>query len=701
MTLAQAYRIAVDIGGTFTDCVVMDAAGNKVIAKSPTTPSDPSLGVIDAVRLAARDLGLDAPDLLHRTIAFVHGSTIGTNTFVQRNGARTGLLTTRGHEEALIIGRVRQKVAGLSEREKIHVAHLHKAEPPLIAWSDIRGINERVDYKGDILVRLDLDEVEAAVDDLVAAGIRALAVCFLWSFVNPTHEQEVKALVRAKYPDLYLTVSSDLVPLLGEYERCVSTCLNSYIGPAVSRYLERLEGRLHELGYRYPLLVMQSNGGLSPVDAVKEKPILTLDSGPVGGILGSKFFGQLTDHKNVICTDVGGTTFDVGLVFDGELQFDSAPVLDQYAYLLPKVLVKSIGAGGGSIAWVDQGGALRVGPRSAGASPGPACYAQGGTEPTVTDADLVLGYLNPEFFLGGRLKLDRAAAQAAIRRLAERLGMDEIAVAAGIFEIANAQMADLIRKVTVEKGFDPRAFVVLAYGGAGPAHAAFYAADTGALATFIPAESSVFSALGMLTTDLLFHAETTLLVRTPLTHDKLAQINQAFERLEAQVRDRFQANDIDPARVSLMRTADMRFGMQVHELSVPVPGPLLTIADGERLIRAFEEKYEFTYGKDTAYRDAGIELINFRVVGTAQTGRPALVALDDQATGTPPPYARRPAYFRSSGGFVPTAVYRGDALRPGHRLPGPAIVERMGDTIVIPPHMTGIVDRYGNVILER
>ena len=696
----KRYRIAVDIGGTFTDCVVLDAEGGRRMAKSLTTPDDASQGVLDAVAVAARDLGLNTSELLSRTVDFVHGSTIGTNTLVQRSGARTGLLATRGHEDSMIIGRVRQKVAGLPESQRIHVAHLHKAEPPLVARKDIRGINERVDARGNVLVRLDHGEIERGVDDLVGGGIEALAVCFLWSFVNPEHERQVKAIVQAKYPQLYLTISSDLIPVLGEYERCVSTCLNSYIGPALQRYLSRLEARLKEHGYVNSLLIMQLNGGLSTVEAIKEKPILTLDSGPVGGILQSKYFGELNGQGNVICTDVGGTTFDVGLIFGGELQLDSEPVIDQYAYALPKVLVKSIGAGGGSIAWIDRGGALRVGPRSAGAVPGPACYGQGGTEPTVTDADVVLGYLNPENALGGRLRLDPTAAHGAIQRVADKLGMDEIEVACGMFGIANAQMADLIRKSTVEKGFDPRDFILLAYGGAGPVHAAFYAADTGVIATFIPAESSVFSAFGMLTTDMLFHAEITLQLRTPVTHEHCVRIERVYQQLEVQVCERFRRSNVDVSQIALNRTVDMRFAMQVHELSVPGPVRQMDEAGVETLIIAFKEKYEFTYGKNTAFSGTNVELTTFRVVGRVPVSRFTSLGENVRATGRPPCYGQRPAYFQSEKRFVLTDRFHGEALRPGHVIEGPAIIDRMGDTIVIPPQVTGSVDRHGNVVLR-
>ena len=400
----------------------------------------------------------------------------------------------------------------------------------------------------------------------------------------------------------------------------------------------------------------------------------------------------------MICTDVGGTTFDVGLIFNGELQLDAEPVLDQYAYALPKVLVKSIGAGGGSIGWIDAGGALRVGPRSAGSTPGPACYGKGGTEPTVTDADVVLGYLDPDNPLAGSLKLDAAAARTAIHSVAARLGVDDITLAAAMFSIANAQMADLIRKSTVEKGFDPRDFILLCYGGAGPVHAAFYAADTGVKATYIPAESSVFSAYGMLTTDMLFQAEMTLQLRTPLTAAQRARIEEVYQNLEAKVRESFARNQLDVASVTLTRSVDMRFAMQVHEIPVPGPRALMDEAGVAALLASFREKYEFTYGRNTAFGGAQVELMTFRVMGQAPVRRFTAPAAPLTARGAPPPHACKPAWFEGIG-FVPTNRYRGDQLQPGHALSGPAIVDRMGDTIVIPPGVAGAVDGHGNVVL--
>ena len=730
MSSRSGFRIAVDIGGTFTDCVVLDERGQRLTTKALTTPEDPADGVVRCVELAAEQLGTDVRGVLGRTAAFVHGTTIGTNTLVQRRGARTGLLMTRGHEQTITIGRVRQKVMGLSEREKIHLTHLHKAEPPIVLPEDIRGVTERVDVKGVTLVPLDRDETTRHVAELVDAGVEALAVCLLWSFVTPDHERFIGDHVRAKYPGLYVSLSSEVAPLLGEYERCVSTVFNSYIGPVVGQYLGRLEERLTALGMTCSLLVMQSNGGVSSVDAVRSRPILTLDSGPAGGVLGGRYLAGVLGVRNVICTDVGGTTFDVGLVFADRVQMDPRPVIDQYSYLMPKIYVKSIGAGGGSIAWIDDGGSLRVGPRSAGSNPGPVAYGRGGTEPTVTDAHLVLGYLDPEFRLGGQVQVDRAAAEQALARLGARLGMSAIKVASAIMEISSAQMADLMRKVTVERGLDPREFAVFAYGGAGPVYAAFLARETGATIAYVPDDSGVFSALGMLTTDLVFQEERSMLMKPPfmgsldgppkpsklgdgaaepgrpstpvggpMAPGGLDAINALYQELEARILERFAREGFARDRVQLERAVDMRFSMQVHELDVEMPARVITAADIDVILGGFVEKYEQTYGKNSAFAAAGIEMVTFRSTGTVRLDRPPLEAPATDA-GASSRLGSRKAYFGAAGDFLETDVHAGARVVPGASFVGPVIIQRMGDTVVIPPGATARMDRWRNLIVE-
>ncbi|MDB5511802.1 MAG: hypothetical protein JWR08_1285 [Enterovirga sp.] len=695
----DTFRIAIDIGGTFTDCVVLQSSGRRLTTKALTTTNDPARGVLDAIGIAASTLQLPLEDLLGRTTTFVHGTTVGTNALAERRGARTGLLMTKGHEQAITIGRVRQKVTGLSEREKTHVTHLNKADPPIVQPGDIRPVVERIDALGRVLVPLDLGQAEFALDDLVSSGIEALAVCCLWSFLDPRHEEAIRDLARRKYPDLFVSISSEVAPRTGEYERCVSTAFNSYIGPIVGDYLTRLERGLAQRGMKCSLLVVQSNGGLGTVASMLGRPLVIVDSGPAGGVLGARWHAGLLQHANVLCADVGGTTFDVGLVFADRVQMDPAPVIDRYAYLIPKIYVKSIGAGGGSIAWIDRAGSLRVGPQSAGSVPGPVAYGRGGTRPTVTDALVVLGYLDPDFPLGGTVRLDKPAAEHALAELAGALGMAVLDLAAGILQISNAQMADLARKVTVERGLDPRTFVLYGYGGAGPVFSAFLMRELGATTAYVPADSGVFSAFGMLTTDIVFQEERSTNLRSPLPADGAARINALYAELRERVLKRFSLTLLDRQAVQLARSVDMRFGMQVHELEVDVPDGELTPVDIEALTRDFIAKYEATYGEDSAYVAAGIEFVTFRVTGRFAMTRPELTAPASREGGEASSLITSKLAFFAPAGLVKTAFHAGAMLVEGERVDGPAIIQRAGDTVVLPPGTTAMVDGHGGLVV--
>ena len=692
------FRIAVDIGGTFTDCVVLASDGTKLTAKALTTTGDPARGVIDCLNLAGEKLAITVSDLLAHTLSFVHGTTVGTNALAERRGARTGLLMTRGHEQAITIGRVRQKVTGLSEREKTHLTRLNKADPPIVRPEDIRGVTERIDAHGRVLVPLDLAEAERMLDDLVASGIEALAICFLWCFLDPRHEERLRELVKRKYPQLFVSISSEVAPRTGEYERCVSTVFNSYIGPIVGDYLTRLEHGLKEQGLRCSLLVMQSNGGLSTVASVLGRPLMIVDSGPAGGVLGARYHAGLAGHTHVLCADVGGTTFDVGLVSGDRMQMDPLPVIDRYAYLIPKIYVKSIGAGGGSIAWIDNAGSLRVGPQSAGSVPGPVAYGRGGSKPTVTDALVVLGYLDPDFPLGGHVQLDKAGAERALSELAKPLALSTLELAAGILQISNGQMADLARKVTVERGLDPRQFVLYGYGGAGPVFCAFLMRELGSREAYVPADSGVFSAFGMLTTDIVFQDERSTNIRSPLKEAHVSSINSLYDELTQRVLRRFELTALDTAQVRLTRAVDMRFGMQVHELDVDVPLGASTLSGMEQVTRDFIAKYEATYGRDSAYLAAGIEYVTFRVIGTYDMERPVLEAAGVKDKASVSLTAQRKAYF-SPDGHIDTEFHAGWRLVPGQVLNGPAVVQRSGDTVVLPPQTRAEVDRYGGLTI--
>jgi N-methylhydantoinase A/oxoprolinase/acetone carboxylase beta subunit len=693
------YKIAIDIGGTFTDvAVLMD--DRVEMAKSPTTPGNPAVGVISALEVAAGEIQIPLEELLRNTTHFVHGTTIGTNALIERTGATTGLITSKGHEDTLAMGRIFSKRAGLDEREIIHVSRLNKPHP-LVPRELVKGVAERVDYAGDMVVPLNEGEVIRAIDELLAAGVEAIAVCYLWSFVNSVHEARTKELIRERAPGVFVTVSSDISQRLGEYERTVTTVLNCYLGPKVKEYLSHLKSDAARLGYQQPLLVMQSGGGVVPAETAMDSVVSTIDSGPAGGILGSQYFGAAIGEDNLICTDVGGTSFDVGIVYGGKLQLENQPVVSQYVYNAPKILVKSIGAGGGSIAWRDALGYLHVGPRSAGAQPGPACYDRGGTEPTLTDADLILGFLNPDFFLGGRQKLRMDLARQALEPLAVTMDMDVTKLAWGIVQIANAQMADLVRRTTIEQGYDPREFAIVAYGGAGPMHAVFYAADIGSKYLLVPHEASVFSAFGMSSADIVHRFDASHPMLSPLPAHAFEQMNDTYRTLTERLLATFAAEGFPQEKVTIRRSAFMRYQAQVHELEVELPVQEYSPEDEAAIGRMFSERYASVFGKGAGFEAAGFEILTFRVTGSADPGKPQIepsrsVAATDAANAVK---GTRPVFFGE--GFVETTTYAGNKLETGHRVAGPAIIERMGDTIVIPLNYEAIVDPYGNIRIEQ
>jgi N-methylhydantoinase A len=689
----MSFRIGVDIGGTFTDCVVADDQGERTVAKALSTVDALEDGVLEAVRLTAEQLGRTRAQLLAETELFVHGTTQATNAMLTRTGAKTGLITTKGHEDAIIIGQVYSKVAGLGEREMVHSSRLRKPDP-LVPRGLIRGISERVDREGEIIVALNDDEVIAAIESLVAAGVEAIAVSLLWSFANDAHERRIKELVVEHAPGLFTAYSHEVAPVLGEYQRAATTAINAYVGPRVAGYLEKLESRLRADGLAQPLLVMQASGGLTSVIDAAQRPIVTLDSGPTGGVLGCQHLGRIYGEEDLICTDVGGTSFDVGLILDGEVPLEAEPIVGQYSLRMPKVLVASIGSGGGSIAWIDEGGLLRVGPQSAGSRPGPACYGLGGTEPTVTDADLVLGYFDPDTFLGGRMQLNRDLALRELGRVGQRLGMEAEEVALGVFRIINAQMADLIRKCTIEQGHDPRTCVLVAYGGAGPTHAVFYGHDIGAKATLVLADSTVFSAEGMLTCDVTHTAELSRALPAPFGDDGAAEISARFAELEQRVLAQFEAEGTAPENVTLTRTLGMRFRQQIHAVEVKAAPGEIDAAAAAGIVEQFTRRYGQLYGEGALLAGGRIEIELYRVVGTLPVAPITFPAHEPAGADCSAALkGERSAYFEPDG-FTATGVYDGDALRCGNIVQGPAIVERMGDSVVIPTGYRAEVDRY-------
>jgi N-methylhydantoinase A len=700
----KTYRIGVDIGGTFTDCVIVDSSGQvATIAKSPANKDAPALSVIDALTLAANNLGISVNELLARTADFIHGCTVATNALLERKGARAGLVTTRGFEDTIFIGRVMQKSAGLSSEELAHQSRLVKAEPPVVPHRLVRGIPERIDALGEILCPLDESETIRAVRTLVEEeGAEALAICLLWSFVRPDHERRVRDLIAGSYPSVFLAVSSEVAPVIGEYERTVSTVLTAYLGPKIAQYVQDLEEQLRGRGLAKELLMMTCRGGLSSVRDTCENALLTLDSGPVGGAIGGKLFAESYGEEKLVCADMGGTSFDVSLVLRGDLMLETVPTVDKYTFFCPKVSVRSIGTGGGSIISVDPTGIPKVGPESAGARPGPACYGLGGSKPTVADVDLILGYLNPDYFLGGRYKLDKGEAEKALNQVAQSLGMDLMELAIGAFKIANSHMADMISKLTIEAGYDPREFALLAYGGASGIHVPFLAMDLNLRNLYVPEASSVFSALGMVRGDLVHTIECSYLAAVPLSDRDRAGVTAQLQEIEERLLNRFTAEGWSARDVSFFRSLSMKYRLQVHELAIPVAGAEMTQEEALGLPERFEHLYEQTYGQGTGYRQVGIEVVKLRVDGFAVPQRPPLARTAESPVTDPSSAYKgtRDAYLPAVRRFASTPIFDGDRLRYGNTLVGPCIVERVADTIVIPSGCRGLVDAFGTLCLS-
>jgi len=690
------YIVGVDVGGTFTDVAVLDLpSGRTVMAKSFSTPADLSVGVLDALAIAANDLQVTVGELLARTVRFVHATTQTSNTLLTFSGARVGLLTTRGFEDQLLIMRGVGRVAGLSLMERRHPRATSK--PPLLVDEPrIRGLRERVDARGQVITPLDVDHARAQIADLLRLGVEAVAVCLLWAFANPVHEQVVASLIQEAAPGIHISLSHQVAPLRGEYERTATTVVNAYVAPSLERYLARLAGCLRETGLRVPMLVVQANGGVTSVERVV--PVQTIESGPAVGVAAARAVAQATGHPQVIATDVGGTTFKVSLLAEGKWATTRESVIAQYSLWLPMVDVASIGAGGGSVAWVDDT-RLRVGPRSAGALPGPACYGRGGTDPTVTDADVVLGYIGPETFWGGRMRLDvEAAARAIHEHVASRLfDGDVFRAAAGIREVVNQQMADLIRKIMIERGYDPRDFVLFAYGGMGPVHSNAYARAAGIGRVLVPNGASVLSAVGGARADILHILTVSDLVLLPADPERL---RRHYRRMEAEATDMLEADGIPPAGRIFGRWVEMRYRRQLHAVRVDLPPGILDGPTLDDLADFFERRYAVLYGAAAAYREAGIEIV---AVGLDARGMAELPPLPVLPAGErDPSYAFkgwRQVYCLRRHRWVEVPVYDGPRLRAGSAVAGLALVEYPHTTVVVEEGTDAAVDRFGNILM--
>ena len=601
----MSYTIAIDIGGTCTDCVAIDSSGRFRLAKTFSTPPDFSIGIMDGLRGLASAGGEQIDDLLGATDLFLHSTTVAENAIADGNMTTAGLITTKGFEDTLFATRGGYgRWSGLTEVEKRDPINTSKP-PPLIPRDLIRGVEERAGSTGERTMEPDDDEVIAAVEELVAAGVGAIGVCFLWSFAAPDAEKRVAKVVKQLRPDLFVTCSHLIAPSLGEYERTSTTALNARLGPVVGEYLTRLRQGLEEHGFAGQLLVMQSYGGLLPMAEASARPIGMIESGPVGGLLGSKDLGKSLGIRNVIAADMGGTTFKVGVVRDGLIEYEQDSLAFRYHFAATKFDVASLGLAGGSTISVDS--ATRspsIGPRSAGSFPGPVCYGHGGVEPTITDVDAILGFLNPDFFLGGDGALDVDAARHAFEeKVARPLGMTVQEAAPQIYRLANSMFFDMLHKTTVQRGLDPRNFSLVSIGGTAGMHVSSYAAKLGVQSVIIPKTASVHCAAGLIYSDIVHEEQVARPSRLPIPAEDIASI---FDELVDRILDQLKQDGFGSDASEFIRFIDMRYSQQTNMVTVPVTGshtfdqPAL-----DKTVDRFEELYRERYGQESGYRERG------------------------------------------------------------------------------------------------
>jgi len=682
-------RLGVDVGGTFTDVAAIDdETGELLVAKTATTPHDHIDGVLGAIGKVVVD-PRHVASVRHGTI--VHGTTVVTNVIVQRRLPKVALITTRGFRDILEITRSNRPIWGLYD--------IQWDKPrPLVPRSMRFEVAERIDHKGRVVIPLDKEEAVQLVRHLKGIGTESIAVSFLFSHINSIHEQQMKSIIEQEYPESYVSTSSEVNPQIREYERTSTAVIDACVKPVADRYFRSLEDGLTKAGYKAEqtsLLIMRSSGGVMTSRSASETPVYTVESGPAGGTIGSVFVGELTGLNNLIAIDMGGTTFKVSVVDRGVPRYKTYGEVEWgIPFRIPMIDISEIGAGGGSIGWVDQGGLLRVGPQSAQAVPGPVCYGQGGTEPTITDANLVLGRLDPISLLGGEMRIDKEAAERAIsQKIAKPLGMDIVEAASGIIEISNANMLVSMRVSSVERGYDPRDFATIAYGGAGPMVATTLARELGCKRVLIPPHPGIFSAIGMLAADLrLDYMQSFTSLLTEIDMDKMNQIFSHMEENAASQLRRDFAGDY-----GLVRSADLRYLGQNYEVNTHVPGGNLVDKDLATVANSFNEEHRRLYGH--AKPDHPLEMISLRVTIIGFIKRPKMRALSPQEDhgGLK---GRRDIFFAKTKGFMETSIYERSRLGPGRRIPGPAIIEEMSSTTILNSDDTAAVDQHGNLVID-
>lgn len=705
--------IDIDVGGTFTDCLVV--LGDRMArAKSPTTGYNLSVGFRRSVEDAARQLDMSMSDLLQQTSVIRYSTTIAMNTLIQRTGPKLGFITTAGQEHMLLIGRSRAWADGLHPRERRYMYLAQKPEP-LIPYEMTIGVRERIDCFGDVVIPLQKEEVRRKIQALVDKGARGFVVSLLWSFINPEHERMVRDVIQEEYPDRYLgnmpvLLSSEVHPKWHEYPRTNVVILSAYLHTEMTEQLSALGEELRDYGYRKPLSIINNVGGVAKLS--RTRAVDTFGAGPIAGLLGASWIGKLHGFPNVLVTDMGGTSFDYGVLVDGSCRFyQDWPVIDRWATETSMVEVNTIGAGGGSIAWLNElmGNKLEVGPKSAGSNPGPACYDMGGTEPTVTDADVVLGYINPDYFLGGKMRLSMEKALQSMERVAEPLGLTPVEAASHIRTIVDGNMGNTILKEVVLRGFSPDEFVVFAYGGAGATHCVGYNSHLKAPKIVTFPFASVFCALGGATLDLKQcyessrHMSLYSPMRLPNYLAEYEEFNQVVDALKAQALRDITGQSFRPEDAMITLELGMRYGDHLILTRLPSPRLHLNSEDDVKAIcEAFTSTHLSRYGELAAIPITGINVENFYLFAAVPLPKPELPVFPMEGTSPDPGRkGKRPVFWKTFSDFKETDIFDADLMRPGNVVLGPAIIEAKDTTVVLPPDTKYTVDRYLSGIIEE
>jgi len=682
--LDLAIRVGVDAGGTFTDVCMVNSDGGLAIFKLSSSPRDPSEAITGGVAQILQQEGEAAVDVEY----LGHGTTVATNVLLERRGVSVGVVTTAGFRDLLELGR--------QQRPDLYDLQADKPEP-LVRRMHRAEVTERVQPTGEVLQPLDEHAVREAVRRMKAEGVSAYAVCFLYSYLRPEHEDMVGKIIAEEHPGAFVSLSHDVLAEFREYERLSTTVVNSYVGPIMSRYIHRLRDRFGEVGIPKPPYITQSNGGIISLDVAAEGPVRTVLSGPAAGIVGAIATSTASGFPDIITFDMGGTSTDVALISGGESSIKMEQEVAGYPIRSPMLDINTVGAGGGSIAWIDSGGHLKVGPQSAGADPGPACYQRGGTDPTVTDANVSLGMMSREALLGGRMPIVATAADRAVDNLAQQLELGREEVAQGIISLATMNMARAIRIISVERGYDPRDYTMVAFGGAGPLHAARLARELDIPRILVPTIPGILSAFGLLMADLRTDFSRTVVV--PVQADALSTINSAFADLEQAAGEWFDQEQIDQTDRQIRWIGDMRYVGQNYELSIQIPNRPLNGDDIPGIFESFHTTHDQAYG--FAAVDEPVQLVTIRLEASGIVAKPDLPRVPSEGSPDAARIGTRNCYMPENDGWADVPLYDRDRLPATARVDGPVILEQMDSTTVVLPGQSADVDEFGNLIVTE